>query len=102
MEDKMFTVIDEEGKEVEVKLKDIIKNLDNYTNEELVHIYKVSLTRNTESKGLYTNLIKEIDKLRIKKGWVLDVSSRGVSLDKTTEELKQSGKGKGIKKGTKK
>lgn len=92
----------EEAKELETKLKVFIKALDTYSNEELVHIYKVALTRNSESKGLYTNLIKEIEKLRVKNGWVQDVSSKGVSLDKTTEELKQGGKGKSTKKGVKK
>lgn len=92
----------EELKELETKLKAFIKNLDNYTNEELVHIFKVALTRNTESKGLYTNLIKEIEKLRMKKGWIQELGSRGVSLDKTTEELKQSTKDKSTKRGAKK
>ena len=78
----------DEIKEIERKIKEFIKTLDSYSNEELVHYYKCALSRNTSSKGLYAPLIKAIEQIRQKKGFVVEVSGRGASLEKTNEEIK--------------
>lgn len=78
--------------ETEKKIKEFIKTLDSYSNEELAHYYKCALSRNTSSKGLYTGLIKAIEQIRQKKGFVVEVSGRGASLEKTNEEIKVGSK----------
>ena len=78
----------DEIKEIERKIKEFIKTLDSYSNDELVHFYKISLKRDAEQRGLYTNLIKAIEQIRLKKGFVVEVSGRGASLEKTNEEIK--------------
>ena len=78
----------EEIKETELKIKDFIKTLDQYKNEELVYYYKCALSRNTSSKGLYIGLIKAIEQIRLKKGFNVEISGRGASLEKTNEEIK--------------
>ena len=47
--------------ETEKKIKEFIKNLDSYSNDELVHFYKISLKRDSEQRGLYAPLIKSIE-----------------------------------------
>ena len=74
--------------ETEKKIKEFIKNLDSYSNDELVHFYKISLKRDSEQRGLYAPLIKSIEQIRQKKGFVVEVSGRGASLEKTNEEIK--------------
>jgi hypothetical protein len=93
----------DEIKEIERKIKEFIKNLDSYSNEELVHFYKISLKRDSEQRGLYSPLIKAIEQIRQKKGFIVEVSGRGASLEKTNEELKIGSKiqyksKKGVKK----
>lgn len=73
----------EEIKQLEIQIKEFIKTLDQYSNEELVHYYKCALGRDSGSKGLYSPLIKAIESIRQKKGFVTDISSRGVALEKT-------------------
>ena len=73
----------EEIKTVELQIKDFIKTLDQYNNEELVHFYKISLKRDSEQRGLYSGLIKAIEQIRQKKGWVQESSNRGTALEKT-------------------
>jgi hypothetical protein len=73
----------DEIKEIERKIKEFIKNLDSYSNEELVHFYKISLKRDAEQRGLYTGLIKAIEQIRQKKGWVQESSNKGTALEKT-------------------
>jgi hypothetical protein len=73
----------DEIKKVEVQIKDFIKTLDQYNNEELVYYYKCALSRNTLSKGLYTGLIKAIEQIRLKKNWVQESSNKGTALEKT-------------------
>ena len=82
----------DEIKIIERKIKEFIKTLDQYSNEDLVHYYKCALSRNTSSKGLYTSLIKAIEQIRQKKGFVVEVSGRGASLEKTNEEIKVGSK----------
>ena len=82
----------EEIKIVEKKIKEFIKTLDQYNNEELVHFYKISLKRDAEQRGLYAPLIKAIEQIRQKKGFVVEVSGRGASLEKTNEEIKVGSK----------
>ena len=82
----------EEIKQLEIQIKSFIKTLDQYNNEELVYYYKCALSRNTSTKGLYTPLIKAIEQIRQKKGFVIEVSGRGASLEKTNEELKVGSK----------
>jgi septal ring factor EnvC (AmiA/AmiB activator) len=82
----------EEIKQLENQIKDFIKTLDQYNNEELVHFYKISLKRDSEQRGLYTSLIKAIEQIRQKKNFVVEVSGRGASLEKTTEEIKVGSK----------
>ena len=82
----------DEIKETEKKIKEFIKTLDSYSNEELVYYYKCALSRNTSSKGLYAPLIKAIEQIRQKKNFVVEVSGRGASLEKTTEEIKVGSK----------
>ena len=93
----------EEIKIVEKKIKEFIKTLDQYNNEELVHFYKIALYRDSSQRGLYSPLIKAIEQIRQKKGFVVEVSGRGASLEKTNEELKVGSKiqyknKKGVKK----
>ena len=93
----------EEIKQLEIQIKSFIKTLDQYSNEDLVHYYKCALSRNTSSKGLYTPLIKAIEQIRQKKCFVVEVSGRGASLEKTNEEIKVGSKiqyknKKGVKK----
>ena len=82
----------EEIKQLENQIKEFIKTLDQYNNEELVHFYKISLKRDAEQRGLYAGLIKAIEQIRLKKGFVVEVSGRGASLEKTTEEIKVGSK----------
>ena len=82
----------EEIKQLEIQIKSFIKTLDQYNNEELVYYYKCALSRDTSSKGLYTGLIKAIEQIRLKKSFVVEVSGRGASLEKTNEELKVGSK----------
>ena len=82
----------EEIKQLEIQIKSFIKTLDQYNNEELVYYYKCALSRNTSSKGLYIGLIKAIEQIRLKKNFVVEVSGRGASLEKTTEEIKVGSK----------
>ena len=82
----------DEIKETEKKIKEFIKTLDSYSNEELVHFYKISLKRDSEQRGLYSPLIKAIEQIRLKKNFVVEVSGRGASLEKTTEEIKVGSK----------
>lgn len=95
----------EEAKAVELKVKSAIRNLDKYSDEELVHYYKCALSKKLKiEKDLFAPLIKEIEKIRHKNGVITEVCSKGVSLDKTSEELKTKSntktktKGKGNKK----
>ena len=78
----------DEIKEIERKIKEFIKTLDSYSNEELVYFYKISLKRDSEQRGLYVGLIKAIELIRQKKSFVVEVSGRGTSLEKTNEEIK--------------
>ena len=73
----------EEIKQLEIQIKSFIKTLDQYNNEELVYYYKCALSRNTSSKGLYIGLIKAIEQIRQKKGWVQESSNKGTALEKT-------------------
>ena len=73
----------EEIKQLEIKIKDFIKTLDQYSNEDLVYYYKCALSRNTSSKGLYSPLIKAIEQIRLKKNWVQESSNKGTALEKT-------------------
>lgn len=73
----------EEIKQLEIQIKSFIKTLDHYNNEELVYYYKCALSRNTSSKGLYIGLIKAIEQIRQKKGWVQESSNKGTALEKT-------------------
>ena len=73
----------DEIKETEKRIKEFIKTLDSYSNEELVHFYKISLKRDSEQRGLYTPLIKAIDQIRQKKNFVVEITGRGASLEKT-------------------
>ena len=82
----------DEIKETERKIKEFIKTLDSYSNEELVHFYKISLKRDSEQRGLYMPLLKAIEQIRLKKSFVVEVSGRGASLEKTNEELKVGSK----------
>lgn len=82
----------EEIKQLETQIKSFIKTLDSYSNEELVHFYKISLKRDSEQRGLYTPLIKAIEQIRHKKGFIVEVSGRGASLEKTNEEIKVGSK----------
>ena len=82
----------EEIKIVEKKIKEFIKTLDQYNNEELVHFYKIALYRDSSQRGLYSPLIKSIEQIRQKKGFIVEVSGRGTSLEKTNEELKVGSK----------
>lgn len=93
----------EEIKETELKIKEFIKTLDQYNNDELVYYYKIALYRDTTQRGLYSPLIKAIEQIRQKKGFVIEVSGRGASLEKTNEEIKVGNKirykhKKGVKK----
>ena len=69
--------------ETEKKIKEFIKTLDSYSNEELVHFYKISLKRDAEQRGLYAPLIKAIEQIRQKKNWVQESSNKGTALEKT-------------------
>ena len=82
----------EEIKIVEKKIKEFIKTLDQYNNEELVHFYKIALYRDSSQRGLYSPLIKAIEQIRQKKNFNVEVSGRGASLEKTNEELKVGSK----------
>ena len=82
----------DEIKETEKKIKEFIKTLDSYSNEELVHFYKISLKRDAEQRGLYAGLIKAIELIRQKKNFNVEVSGRGASLEKTNEEIKVGSK----------
>ena len=82
----------DEIKEIDRKIKEFIKTLDSYSNEELVYFYKISLKRDSEQRGLYAPLIKSIEQIRQKKGFIVEVSGRGASLEKTNEELKVGSK----------
>ena len=73
----------DEIKETERKIKEFIKTLDSYSNDELVHFYKISLKRDSEQRGLYTSLIKAIEQIRLKKSWVQESSNKGTALEKT-------------------
>ena len=73
----------EQIKETEKKIKEFIKTLDSYSNEELVHFYKISLKRDSEQRGLYAGLIKAIELIRQKKNWVQESSNKGTALEKT-------------------
>lgn len=73
----------EEIKQLEIQIKSFIKTLDQYSNEDLVYYYKCALSRNTSSKGLYIPLIKAIEQIRQKKGWVQESSNKGTALEKT-------------------
>jgi hypothetical protein len=73
----------EEIKQLENQIKDFIKTLDQYNNEELVHFYKISLKRDSEQRGLYSPLIKAIEHIRQKKNWVQESSNKGTALEKT-------------------
>ena len=69
--------------ETEKKIKEFIKTLDSYSNDELVHFYKISLKRDAEQRGLYAGLIKAIELIRQKKNWVQESSNKGTALEKT-------------------
>ena len=69
--------------ETEKKIKEFIKTLDSYSNDELVHFYKISLKRDAEQRGLYAPLIKAIEQIRQKKNWVQESSNKGTALEKT-------------------
>lgn len=73
----------EEIKIIEKKIKEFIKTLDSYSNEELVHFYKISLKRDSEQRGLYSPLIKAIEQIRLKKNWIQESSNKGTALEKT-------------------
>ena len=73
----------DEIKETEKKIKEFIKTLDSYSNDELVHFYKISLKRDSEQRGLYAGLIKAIELIRQKKNWVQESSNKGTALEKT-------------------
>ena len=73
----------EEIKEIEKKVKEFIKTLDSYSNEELVHFYKIALYRDSSQRGLYIGLIKAIELIRQKKNWVQESSNKGTALEKT-------------------
>lgn len=73
----------EEIKQLEKKIKEFIKTLDSYSNDELVHFYKISLKRDSSQRGLYSPLIKAIEQIRRKKGWVQESSNKGTALEKT-------------------
>ena len=73
----------EEIKETEQKIKEFIKTLDSYSNDELVHFYKIALYRDSSQRGLYTGLIKAIEQIRLKKNWVQQSSNKGTALEKT-------------------
>ena len=73
----------EEIKIVEKKIKEFIKTLDQYNNEELVHFYKIALYRDSSQRGLYAGLIKAIELIRQKKNWVQESSNKGTALEKT-------------------
>ena len=73
----------EEIKQLEIKIKDFIKTLDQYNNEELVHFYKIALYRDSSQRGLYAGLIKAIELIRQKKNWVQESSNKGTALEKT-------------------
>ena len=95
----------DEIKKVEVQIKEFIKTLDQHNNDELVYYYKIALCRDSEQRGLYTPLIKTIEQIRQQKGFVVEVSGRGASLEKTNEEVKVGNKiqyknKKGVKKWT--
>ena len=66
----------EEIKETELKIKEFIKTLDQYNNDELVYYYKIALYRDTTQRGLYLPLIKAIKQIRQKKGWVQESSNK--------------------------
>ena len=83
-----MTLTKDEIKETEKKIKEFIKNLDSYSNEELVHFYKIALYRDSSQRGLYSPLIKAIEQIRQKKNFNVEVSGRGASLEKTNEEIK--------------
>ena len=88
----------EEQKELTLKVKAFIKTLGDCTDEELIHFYKSALSKKDKhEKEIYLPLLKEIERLRDKNGWSRDVSSRGVTLDKTIEESKQPSKPKSKK-----
>jgi hypothetical protein len=55
-------------KETEKKIKEFIKTLDSYSNDELVHFYKIALYRDSEQRGLYSPLIKAIEQLVVEAG----------------------------------
>ena len=69
--------------ETEKKIKEFIKTLDSYSNDELVHFYKISLKRDSEQRGLYSPLIKAIEQIRLKKNWIQESSNKGTALEKT-------------------
>ena len=73
----------DEIKETEKKIKEFIKTLNSYSNDELVHFYKISLKRDSEQRGLYAGLIKAIELIRQKKNWVQESSNKGTALEKT-------------------
>ena len=73
----------EEIKQLEIQIKSFIKTLDQYNNEELVYYYKCALSRNTSSRDLYNPLVKAIEQIRQKKGWVQESSNKGTALEKT-------------------
>ena len=73
----------DEIKIVEKKIKEFIKTLDQYNNEELVHFYKIALYRDSSQRGLYVGLIKAIELIRQKKNWVQESSNKGTALEKT-------------------
>ena len=73
----------DEIKETERKIKEFIKTLDQYNNEELVHFYKIALYRDSSQRGLYAGLIKAIELIRQKKNWVQESSNKGTALEKT-------------------
>ena len=89
----------EEAKLKEKEIKAFIKTLDNYSNEELVHFYKSAISKKLKvEKELFAPLLKEIERIRHKKGWITEIGNKGTSLEKTTEELKQTSKPKKSKK----
>ena len=73
----------EEIKKIELQIKEFIKTLDQYNNDELVHFYKCALYRDTTQRGLYSPLIKAIEQIRQKKNWVQESSNKGTVLEKT-------------------
>lgn len=91
----------EEIKQLEIQIKSFIKTLDQYNNEELVHFYKIALYRDSSQRGLYAGLIKAIELIRLKKGWVQESSNKGAALEKTEITLGSKIQYKN-KKGTKK